>query len=50
MNQEQINKDMILLQIAMAKQILELKQMVKSLIKQEEPEVKEDPEYFKYFA
>lgn len=49
MNQEQINKDMILLQIAMAKQILELKHIVKSLIKQEELVVKEEPEYYKYF-
>ncbi len=46
---EQINKDLILLQIAMAKQIIEIKGLLKTLIKQEEPKEKKEPEYTKYF-
>lgn len=48
MEQEQITKDLIMLQIAQTKQLLEIKEMVKSLIKQEEPKVKKEPEYVKY--
>jgi len=46
MENQQITKDLILLQIAITKQLLEIKEMLKSLIKQEEP--KEEPKYVKY--
>ena len=41
-------QDLILLQIAQTKQLLEIKEMLKSLIKQEEPKEKKEPEYAKY--
>ena len=49
MEKEQLNKELIFLQIAMIKQILEIKELLRSLIKQEEPKVKKEPLYVKYF-
>ena len=46
--QELIIRELTLLQIAMAKKILRLEVMLESLIKQEEPKVKKEPEYVKY--
>ncbi len=45
---EQITKDLIMLQIAQTKQLIEIKEMLRSLIKQDEPKEKKEPEYVKY--
>lgn len=52
MEQEKLNlilQESTLLQIAMAKKILKMEEMLQSLIKQEEPKVKKEPLYTKYF-